>query len=76
MSSESVAHPLDPLSAEEIRAAVAILRRERDMGPRRRFGTIEPREPPKAALREGGALPREAILAGIHHVTRPEEWPP
>jgi Cu2+-containing amine oxidase len=58
----SAAHPLDPLSAEEIRAAVAILRRERDMGPRWRFGTIELREPPKAALREGGALPREAIL--------------
>ena len=59
----SAAHPLDPLSADELRAAVAILQRDRDVGMRWRFGTIELREPTKRALREGGALPREAILS-------------
>jgi primary-amine oxidase len=59
----SAAHPLDPLSADEIRAAVAILRRERDVGPRWRFGMIELREPSKRALRDGGAPSREAILS-------------
>ena len=34
-------HPLDPLSAEEIRRAVAILRRDRGVGAGWRFGMIE-----------------------------------
>ena len=44
-------HPLDPLSADEIRQAVAILRRDRGVGPRWRFGSIELREPAKQAVR-------------------------
>ena len=47
----AVRHPLDPLSAEEIRQAVAILRRDRGVGPRWRFGTIELKEPSKRSLR-------------------------
>src|SRR5690349_7495358 len=50
-------HPLDPLSAEEIRTAVTIARRERGVGERWRFASIELREPPK-----GEAIDREAIL--------------
>jgi primary-amine oxidase len=56
-------HPLDPLSGDEIRAAVAVLRRERAVGRDWRFGTIELREPSKQPLLAGEAIPREAILS-------------
>jgi primary-amine oxidase len=56
-----VGHPLDPLSPDEIRAAVAVLRRERGLGDRWRFATIELREPHKAALRGDPPPPREAV---------------
>ena len=46
-------HPLDPLSADEIREAAAIVRRERGVGERWRFASIELREPSKAAVRAG-----------------------
>ena len=55
-------HPLDPLSPDEIRAAVAILRRERGLTDRWRFATIELREPHKAALRGDPPPPREAAI--------------
>ncbi len=56
------AHPLDPLSADEIRQAAAILRRDRGVSDRWRFASIELREPAKDALASGdGAAPdREA----------------
>jgi primary-amine oxidase len=56
-------HPLDPLTAEEIRRVVAILRRDQAVGSRWRFGTIELREPSKRAVREfspGDAIDRDA----------------
>jgi primary-amine oxidase len=59
----AAAHPLHPLSAEEIRQVVAILRRDRDVGPRWRFGWIELREPHKETVRgfaSGDAIEREA----------------
>ena len=59
-----MAHPLDPLTADEIRAAVSILRREQGVDARWRFGAIELKEPSKRALREfsqGETLGREAI---------------
>jgi primary-amine oxidase len=56
-----VGHPLDPLSPDEIRAAVAVLRRDRGLGDRWRFATIELREPHKAALRGDPPPPREAV---------------
>jgi primary-amine oxidase len=43
-------HPLDPLTADEIRAAVAILRRDRGVDERWRIGSVELREPAKAAV--------------------------
>ncbi len=56
------AHPLDPLTAEEVRAAAAILGRDRGVAPPRwRFASIELREPAKAALREPGQVRREAV---------------
>jgi primary-amine oxidase len=56
-------HPLDPLSAEEIRQVVAILRRDKGVGPRWRFGWIELCEPHKQTVREftsGDKIEREA----------------
>jgi primary-amine oxidase len=52
-------HPLDPLSADEIRAAAGLLRRERGVTDRWRFASIELREPPKQAV---GTVPREAVV--------------
>jgi primary-amine oxidase len=40
-------HPLDPLSADEIRLAAGALRRDQGVGERWRFASIELREPPK-----------------------------
>ncbi len=52
-------HPLDPLSATEISAAVAVLAREHGVEPPRwRFGCIELREPAKDAP----GADREALL--------------
>ena len=56
-------HPLDPLGADEIRAAAAILRRDRGVGERWRFASIELREPSKATVRThrpGDPIAREA----------------
>jgi primary-amine oxidase len=58
-----MAHPLDPLTAEEIRRTAAALRREKGVTERWRFASIELREPPKEVLRdhaEGDALDRRA----------------
>jgi primary-amine oxidase len=58
-------HPLDPLSADEIRAAAALLRRERGVSERWRFASIELREPSKAVARDfrpGDPLAREAVV--------------
>jgi primary-amine oxidase len=55
------AHPLDPLSADEIRLVAAALRREHGVGDGWRFALIDLREPEKAALR-GGRPPREAVV--------------
>ncbi len=57
-------HPLDPLTAGEFRRVAGILRRDRGVGPRWRFASIELREPDKDTLRAaepGTALPREAL---------------
>ena len=43
-------HPLDPLTAEEIRQAAAVLRRDRTIGDSWRIASIELRAPAKAAL--------------------------
>jgi primary-amine oxidase len=45
------AHPLDPLSADEIRATVGVLRRDRGVGERWRFAAIELVEPAKDVVR-------------------------
>src|SRR4051812_42713031 len=59
-----VAHPLAPLSADELSRAVDILRRERGLGPRVRFATVTLHEPPKSALLDyspGESLDRQVF---------------
>ncbi|MEA2248569.1 MAG: primary-amine oxidase, partial [Solirubrobacteraceae bacterium] len=61
----TVPHPLDPLTAQEIRRATAILRREHGVDERWRIASIELREPAKAALRDfspGQPIARRAIV--------------
>lgn len=56
-------HPLDPLSATEIRRAVSILEEEGRVQPETRFALIDLHEPPKSRVREdlaGGTLRRRA----------------
>ncbi|MGP0028064.1 MAG: primary-amine oxidase [Streptosporangiaceae bacterium] len=58
-------HPLDPLTSDEIRGAVAILRRDRGTGDRWRFAGIELAEPDKASLlgwRPGEPVIRQARI--------------
>jgi primary-amine oxidase len=58
-------HPLDPLSAEEIAAAAAIVRRDQGVGERWRFASIELREPSKsvvAGFAAGEPIEREAVI--------------
>jgi primary-amine oxidase len=65
-----VTHPLDPLSAEEIRRVAAIVRRDRGVGAGWRFASIELKEPAKAellrpaepALESGERAGREAVV--------------
>ena len=50
-------HPLDPLSADEIRAAAAILRAQAELTPATRFVMISLAEPPKPAGLDFGRGP-------------------
>jgi primary-amine oxidase len=59
-----VRHPLEPLSGDEIAAAIDILRRERALGERVRFVSVSLHEPPKAAVLafpSDGSLERQAF---------------
>jgi primary-amine oxidase len=60
-----VTHPLNPLTADEIRQAAAIVRRDREVGDSWRFASIELKEPAKAdlpALEAGRLARREALV--------------
>lgn len=62
---ESRLHPLEPLTAEEITAAVTILRTERKLGERVRFVSVSLHEPPKDIVlnfKAGDATRREAFV--------------
>ena len=57
-------HPLDPLSADEVRAAAEIIRRERATTDSWRFASLDLAEPAKAdmlAWQPGDPLPRRAF---------------
>lgn len=60
-----VRHPLDPLTAEEIQQAVAVLQRDREVDGRWRFASIELKEPLKEAIKayaSGDPIVREALV--------------
>jgi len=62
----AVTHPLDALEADEIIAAVALLRAAGHAGDTTSFHTISLEEPPKAAVyawRAGEPIPRAAAIA-------------
>jgi primary-amine oxidase len=61
-----VPHPLDPLTADEIRRAAAIVRHDQKVGDGWRFASIELKEPAKTDLPalENGRLPADGRLAG------------
>ncbi|MEN3302832.1 MAG: primary-amine oxidase, partial [Pseudonocardia sp.] len=61
----ATAHPLDPLSAKEVTAAVAVLRAERELPPSTRFVSVSLAEPAKAELLgsgPGAALERRSFV--------------
>jgi primary-amine oxidase len=57
-----VLHPLEPLSAEEVAAASAILKTEKGLNGTARFVFISLHEPPKAAVQAGETVAREAFV--------------
>src|SRR5437764_2021479 len=64
-TSSSVLHPLEPLTGEEIAAAVSIVRNERRLSEKVRFGTVTLREPPKEVVlnfKPGNPITREAFV--------------
>ncbi len=65
-------HPLDPLSAAELTAAVALLRKARKLGPTYRFVSCVLEEPARdvvRAHRPGRPFPRRAFLVLLDNAT-------
>src|SRR6266849_11086475 len=65
ISPTSVLHPLEPLAAEEITAAIQIARTERNLHERVRFASDALHEPPKEAVlnfKQGDPITREAFI--------------
>ncbi|HIK54283.1 MAG TPA: primary-amine oxidase [Synechococcales cyanobacterium M55_K2018_004] len=65
-------HPLEPLSAEEITRAVAIARKERNLGATFRFPCVTLKEPPKAFVltyQAGDPFEREVFLILLDNAT-------
>lgn len=76
LSTSAIAHPLEPLTPEEIATAVAIVRKQQQVGEQFRFPCVTLKEPPKALvlkyesiLREGEAIEREAFLILLDNAT-------
>ncbi len=67
------AHPLDPLTPDEIVRAVEILNRDQEIGTRVRYETVVLNEPPKddvLAYDGTKALPREAFICILDNDSR------
>jgi primary-amine oxidase len=61
----AASHPLDPLTADEIRTAVAVVSEAQDLGDDARFSLITLREPDKRAVlafRGGDPVDRDAFI--------------
>src|SRR5215212_3515081 len=65
-------HPLEPLNADEIAAAAAVLRRERDLATMRVYsiGLHEPAKEAVQAWPDGGTIDREAFCLLRDHARR------
>ena len=64
-SSSTIHHPLEPLTAEELAVAVALVRKEHQLSERVRFALVTLHEPPKEVVlnfKEGDPIRREAFL--------------
>src|SRR5262245_25388780 len=61
-------HPLDPLSAEEVRAAVAVVKASPEIDKQAFFPTVVLKEPSKVVVynhQSGEAFPREALVIAL-----------
>jgi primary-amine oxidase len=70
--STAIQHPLDPLTAAEITAAVAIVTGDRSINNGYRFATIVLHEPPKSVVQNfktGDRINREAFLVLLDNAT-------
>jgi len=61
VDADAPAHPLDPLTAGEFRLVASVLRRDRAVGPRWRFASIELKEPGKDAPQDVQPAHRQAL---------------
>jgi primary-amine oxidase len=71
-STQPILHPLEPLSVEEITAAVAIVRASHPVGSYFRFPTVVLNEPTKEVVlnfQEGDPIEREAFLILLDNAT-------
>ncbi|NEQ22353.1 MAG: primary-amine oxidase, partial [Microcoleus sp. SIO2G3] len=71
-STQPILHPLEPLSVEEITAAVAIVRASHPVGSYFRFPTVVLNEPAKEVVltfKEGDPIEREAFLILLDNAT-------
>ena len=65
LTKPSFHHPLEPLTAEELGAAVALVREKRQLSDKVRFVSVTLHEPPKNVVltfKEGDRMPREALI--------------
>lgn len=66
----TAAHPLEPLTADEAKLAVSILKDARKVAPTTRFVSVSLKEPAKATVRAGsGSPPREAFAVLFDNAT-------
>ena len=69
---DSVSHPLEPLTPDEISAAVATVRSEKSLSEHVRFATVVLKEPPKATVlgfAPGDSIQREAFIILLDSAT-------
>lgn len=65
-------HPLEPLTAEEVRVAVATIKQDRSLSNRVRFMSVALQEPPKdcvLAYRPGDSIERQAFMVLLDNET-------
>ncbi|MEA5466837.1 primary-amine oxidase [Leptothoe sp. PORK10 BA2] len=72
MQTPLIQHPLEPLTSQEISAAVEIVRTQKSVGEQFRFPCVTLNEPPKSvvlAFQLGDSVPREAFMILLDNAT-------